>query len=273
MRIGFIGLGSQGGGMALSLARADQHQVTLWARRASSVEPFAGTAAELAATPRELAARSELISICVFDESDVNEVLSGPDGVLAGAASGAIIAVHSTVSPAYVVESAARAADQGVHLIDAPVSGGGAKAEAGELLVMVGADEETFQRAKPGFQPYGGRVLRVGPVGSGQLSKLVNNNLMAAHIGLAEDALALGEALGLTRAGLTEVVTSGSGRSFALSILANLQGPDGAGETAAAVLSKDVGLLESTAAARGVDATALIGSAEHGLVALKHPRE
>lgn len=137
MRVGFIGLGSQGGPMARRIAEGG-FETTLWARRQASLEPYADTPAKSASTPAELGAASDLVCLCVVGDDDVREVLYGDSGVLAGLTEGGIIAIHSTVHPETCREIAEKAAAQGISVIDAPVSGGGPAVEQGTLLVMVG---------------------------------------------------------------------------------------------------------------------------------------
>ena len=128
MRVGFIGLGSQGGPMARRIAEGG-FETTLWARRPASLEPYAHTPAKTAATPAELAAASDLVCLCVVGDDDVREVLNGDNGVLAGLAEGGIVAIHSTVHPDTCRDIAEMAGAQGVSVIDAPVSGGGPAVE------------------------------------------------------------------------------------------------------------------------------------------------
>ena len=139
MRIGFIGLGSQGGPMARRIVEAG-YPTTLWARRPDTLEPFADTAAKVAASPAELAAASDLVCLCVVGDADIEEITGGEHGVLAGLKPGSVIAVHSTVHPDTCKELAKKAVAQGVSVVDAPVSGGGPAAAEGRLLVMVGGD-------------------------------------------------------------------------------------------------------------------------------------
>src|SRR5207302_4846097 len=122
MRIGFIGLGSQGGPMARRIVEAG-YPTTLWARRPASLEPFADTAAKVAGSPAELAAASDLVCLCVVGDTDVEEVAGGENGVLAGINSGGVIAVHSTVHPKTCHQLAKKAGVQDVSVVDAPVSG------------------------------------------------------------------------------------------------------------------------------------------------------
>jgi 3-hydroxyisobutyrate dehydrogenase len=221
LRVGFIGLGSQGGPMARRIIEAG-YPVTLWARRPGTLEPFAGTAAKIAGSPAELAAASDLVCVCVRDDADTEEVV---DAVLGGLAAGGVIAVHSTVHPDTCRRLAERAQARGVRLIDAPVSGGAPAAEAGRLLVMAGGDEETVDACRPVFASYGDPIVHLGPVGAGQVTKLLNNAAFTAHLGVAVSVLAL------------ERVASAGGT------LARI------GEHAGHLLRKDVKLIADLAAA------------------------
>ncbi len=164
MRVGFIGLGSQGGPMARRIVEGG-YETTLWARRATSLEPYADTAAKTAGSPAELAAASDLVCLCVVGDDDVREVLYGETGVLAGLASGGIVAIHSTVHPDTCKEIAEKAAAQGVSVIDAPVSGGAPAVEEGKLLVMVGGEEEVAERCRPVFATYADPIVSSWPAG------------------------------------------------------------------------------------------------------------
>jgi 3-hydroxyisobutyrate dehydrogenase len=163
-RVGFIGLGSQGGPMARRIIDAG-YPVTLWARPPATLEPFADTSAKTAGSPAELAAASDLVCVCVRDDADTEQVV---DAGLGGLAAGGVIAVHSTVHPDTCRRLAERAATGGVRLIDAPVSGGAPAAEAGRLLVMAGGDEEAVEFCRPVFGSYGDPIVPLGPVGAGQ---------------------------------------------------------------------------------------------------------
>ncbi len=198
MRVGFIGLGSQGGPMARRIVEGG-FETTLWARRAASLEPYADTAAKSAGSPAELAAASDLVCVCVVGDDDVREVLYGESGVLAGLASGGIVAIHSTVHPDTCREIAEKAAAQGVSLIDAPVSGGAPAVEEGKLLVMIGGEEDVADRCRPVFATYADPIVHLGPVGSGQVTKILNNLLFTANLGSAATTLELGKSLGIPR--------------------------------------------------------------------------
>jgi len=272
MQVGFIGLGSQGAPMARRIVEAG-YPTTLWARRAASVEPFADTAASIAATPAELAAASDLVCLCVVGDADVTEVVAGENGVLAGLQPGGVIAVHSTVHPDTCRELASRAATRGVAVIDAPVSGGGPAAAEGQLLVMVGGDADVVDRIRPVFATYANRVVHLGDVGAGQVTKLLNNLLFTANLATARTTLALGEALGVAPENLAEVITGGSANSFALGSIARFGGSlDVLKQVAAELLHKDVSLIADIADKAGVAPGAVLDAADAALVLMDKPR-
>ncbi len=272
MRVGFIGLGSQGGPMARRIVEAGYH-LTLWARRPASLEPFADTAAKTAQSPAELAAASDLVCLCVVGDDDVREVLNGDSGVLAGLAPGGIVAIHSTVHPETCRELAESAAAHGVSLIDAPVSGGAPAVEAGQLLVMVGGEDETVERCRPVFATYADPIVHLGPLGSGQVAKILNNVLFTANLGSAISTLELGESLGIDRARLCEVLTSGSAASKALGSVAAFGGTlDGLAPIAGALLQKDVRHAGSLADAAQATQGAVFDAADAALDLMDHPR-
>jgi 3-hydroxyisobutyrate dehydrogenase-like beta-hydroxyacid dehydrogenase len=272
VRTGFIGLGSQGAPMARRIIEAG-FPVTLWARRPETLVPFADTAAGTAGSAAELGAVADLACVCVLADADVEEVVSGPAGLLAGMRPGAVIVVHSTVHPDTCVRLAGQAAERGVTLIDAPVSGGGPKAEQGQLLVMAGGDREAVERARPVFATYGDPVVHLGPVGAGQRAKLVNNLLLAANLGVAESAFALAGRLGVDQGQLAVVLAHGSGASFGAGLLGRanfalsaMSAPVGA------LLQKDVRILAGLAEAAGVKPGTVIGAADAALESLGCPR-
>jgi 3-hydroxyisobutyrate dehydrogenase-like beta-hydroxyacid dehydrogenase len=137
------------------------------------------------------------------------------------------------------------------------VSGGAPAADAGELVVMVGGDEVTFERCRPVFATYGNPVVHVGPLGSGQLAKLVNNVVFTAHLGVANDAYVLGESLGLDRSALFTILSRGSGNSYALGIMAGRSLPE-MGELAGSLLRKDVDIVAAVAGTRGSEVGTVI---------------
>jgi 3-hydroxyisobutyrate dehydrogenase-like beta-hydroxyacid dehydrogenase len=272
MRVGFIGLGSQGAPIARRIVEAG-HPTTLWARRAASVEPFAGTGARVASSPAELAEVSDLVGVCVVADADVEEVLLGDQGVLAGIGDGGIIAVHSTVHPETCRRLAAAARDRGAVLVDAPVSGGGPTAASGRLLVMVGGDPEVVARCRPVFAAFGDPVVHMGPLGSGQLAKLLNNLLFTANLATAASALALARELDVDPQQLAGVIAHGTANSFALGRIADAGGTlDRIATHAGALLRKDVGLVAELAGAGGTAGGTAVAAADAALALMRHPR-
>lgn len=272
IRVGFIGLGSQGGPMARRIIDTG-YPVTLWARRAATLEPFAGTRAKIAGSPAELAAGADLVCVCVVADADVEEVVAGSGGVLGGLRAGGVIAVHSTVHPDTCRRLAAEAAARNVRLIDAPVSGGGPAAAAGRLLVMAGGDEATVEFCRPVFATYGDPVVHLGPVGAGQVTKLLNNVLFTAHLGAAASLLGLGRALGVDPLRLAGVISHGSGNSFALERVASAGGTlERIAGHAGPLLRKDVGLIADLAAAAGAPGGTVLAAADGALALMNAER-
>jgi 3-hydroxyisobutyrate dehydrogenase-like beta-hydroxyacid dehydrogenase len=270
MRIGFIGLGSQGAPMARRIVEAG-YRTTLWARRPATLEPFADTAAEFAHTPLALAQASDLVCLCVGNDADIREVLTGEDGVLGGLAPGAIVAVHSTIHPDTCRELAEKAAAQGVTLIDAAVSGGAPAVAAGRLLVMAGGPVEAVDRCRPVFGTYADPVVHLGDIGAGQVTKLLNNLLFTANLATAASTLALGQDLGVDQARLGEVIAHGSANSFALGrILAGTLAR--IGDHAGHTLRKDVHLLAELATGADADTGVALTAADATLGLIGHPR-
>jgi 3-hydroxyisobutyrate dehydrogenase-like beta-hydroxyacid dehydrogenase len=272
MSVGFIGLGSQGGPIARRIVEAG-FPVTLWARRATALEPFADTGAKVASSPAELASVSDVVCVCVVGDADVEEVLTRPDGVLAGLGSGGVVVVHSTVHPDTCRRLAVSVGAQGGALVDAPVSGGGPAAAAGRLLVMAGGDPGVVEYCRPVFAAYGDPVVYLGPVGSGQVTKLLNNLLFTAHLATAVSVLELGRSLDVDPGRLAEVISHGSGESFALARIADAGGTlDRIAAYAGPLLRKDVRLVAGIAEAAGAVPGAVLTAADAALGLMNHGR-
>jgi 3-hydroxyisobutyrate dehydrogenase-like beta-hydroxyacid dehydrogenase len=213
-RIAFIGLGVMGYPMAGHLARAG-HRVTVYNRTAARaqrwVAEFGGASAP---TPRAAAAGAELVFTCVGNDDDLLAVTRGEDGAFAGMAAGAILWDDTTASAALARELDSAARTLGLHFVDAPVSGGQAGAENGQLTVMCGGDETAFLRAQPAALAFARAVTRIGPSGSGQLAKMVNQICIAGLVqGLAE-GIAFGERAGLDMPLVLEVIGKGAAQSW-----------------------------------------------------------
>ena len=253
MEIGFIGLGSQGAPMARMIGRAG-FPLHLWARRRASLEPFEDSGARFAADPAELAAACDLVCLCVRDDADVIGV-ARDGGLIAALRRGAVLVVHSTVHPDTCRELEAEAAPRGIDVLDAPVSGGPGPALEGSLTVMVGGRREAFERCLPVFRSYGDPVVHLGPLGSGQLCKLINNALFTANLKLTSDGLSLAESLGLDGSAFVELVQRSSGASFALGAAHAFRAAEGTDQgrrsRALANVVKDARILETLCDAAG----------------------
>lgn len=272
MRVGFIGLGSQGGPMARRIVEGG-FDLTLWARRAASVEPYADTAAKVAETPAELGAASDLVCLCVVGDDDVRQVLTGDAGVLSGMKPGGIIAIHSTVHPDTCRELAETAAAQGITIIDAPVSGGAPAVEEGTLMVMVGGEEADVENVRPVFATYSDAIVHLGALGSGQVAKILNNLLFTANLGSAMSTLELGDALGIARDRLCQVLSRGSATSKAVSSVAVFGGSlEGLAPIAGGLLQKDVRHAASLAAHASAPEGTVFTVADTALTLMDHAR-
>jgi 3-hydroxyisobutyrate dehydrogenase len=193
-RVGFIGLGIMGRGMAANLLKAG-FTVTVWNRTITRMEDLVAQGAHAGASPADVAARSDITVICVSDTPDVQAVVLGEQGILQGAHAGSLVIDCSTISPQATREIAAQLAQGGIYLLDAPVSGGSEGAAKGTLSIMVGGEAEQFERALPLFHAMGKTITHVGPNGAGQTVKLVNQVLVVGN------CLAMCEALMFAQAG------------------------------------------------------------------------
>jgi 3-hydroxyisobutyrate dehydrogenase-like beta-hydroxyacid dehydrogenase len=211
---GFVGLGSQGAPIARRMAAAG-FSTLLWARRPETLQPFRASSAKIVGSLEELAAGAEHVGVCVTDDA-VSDICGR---LLPAMRRGARIVIHSTTLPETCRRLAEEAAEHGVAMLEAPVSGGPPAAEAGALTVMTAGDAEVLAAARPILETFSGLILHLGPHGAAQSAKLVNNTLLAANLGVADQALAAGACLGLDRAALLELLMSSSGRSFALQVL------------------------------------------------------
>ena len=215
MRVAFLGLGVMGFPMAGHLKARGGHEVAVYNRtRAKAdawVQKHGGNAF---ATPREAAKGAEIVFMCVGNDDDVRGIVYGQDGALAGMGKGAILVDHTTASAELARELQGKAQERGVAFIDAPVSGGQAGAENGQLTVMCGGDQASFDRAKPVIDAYAKSCLLLGPAGAGQLTKMVNQICIAGLVqGLAE-GMAFGLKAGLDMEKVIAVISKGAAQSW-----------------------------------------------------------
>lgn len=209
MKIGFIGLGIMGKSMALNLVKAG-FQVTVWNRTPGKTEELTEHGAKEAQTPANLADRSDIIIIMVNDTPDVAEVIFGENGLFGGLSDGKIVVDMRTISPDATETFAARLAEIGCEMLDAPVSGGDVGAKDGSLTIMVGGKRSGYEQCHAIFAAMGKNIVYCGEAGAGQRTKMINQILCGLH------AVALSERVGLDVANTAKVVASGAAGSWAL---------------------------------------------------------
>jgi 3-hydroxyisobutyrate dehydrogenase len=214
MRVAFIGLGVMGYPMAGHLAKAG-HQVTVYNRTGdkakSWVAAHGGTVRE---TPAQAAADAEIVFTCVGNDDDLRQVVAGGEGAFAGMRRGAILVDHTTASAEIARELAALAETKGLHALDAPVSGGEAGAVNGKLTIMVGGDAAAFAASEKVMGCYGRAVTLMGPAGSGQLTKMVNQICIAGLVQALSEGLQFAVNAGLDAAKVVDVISKGAAQSW-----------------------------------------------------------
>lgn len=213
--VGFVGLGLLGQAMALRL-KSQGFDVVAWNRERERCAPLAAAGASIAGSPGEVAERCDVVCLCVLDAKAVRSVMFGTDGIATAAASGQTVLDFSTVDPAETRAIAAEALAAGIDWIDAPVSGGPVAAQAGTLTVMVGGGSDAVRGVERILDTVASKVTHVGPVGSGQSMKVVNQALVGATFVLLAEAMALARGLGLPVASVPSCLAGGMADSVAL---------------------------------------------------------
>jgi 3-hydroxyisobutyrate dehydrogenase len=218
--IGFAGLGIMGSRMAANLRRAG-FELAVYNRTAETAEHWAREhGAEVAASPEELARRSEIVVSMVVDGAQVEEVMLGPEGVIRGAGEGLLAIDCSTIAPADTRRIGAALAQRGVRMLDAPVTGSAPKAHDGTLTIMVGGEAADVERARPLFEAMGELIVHVGALGQGEMLKLINNSVAAANCSTVAQALLVAKKTGVDLDALEQVMGAGSGGSAMLALKA-----------------------------------------------------
>ena len=214
MRVAFAGLGVMGYPMAAYLAKAG-HEVTVYNRTVEKAEKWCmERGGALASTPAKAADDAEIVFACVGNDDDVREVVLGDDGILQGIPAGSIIVDHTTASANVAREVAEAAAAKAVGFLDAPLSGGQAGAENGQLTIMVGGDEAVFARAQPVMDAYAKAITLIGPVGCGQLAKMVNQICIAGVVQGLSEGLHFAKRAGLDIPQVMAAISKGAAQSW-----------------------------------------------------------
>lgn len=250
----FIGLGNMGFPMAGHLAAAG-HDVAVFNRTAAKSEKWAADhKGRVGATPAEAARGADFVFVCVGADDDVRAVVLGDDGALGVLETGAVIVDHTTASASLATELAEVCAERGIGFVDGPISGGQAGAENGVLSVMCGGEPAHFEAAAPVMDAYAGTMTLVGPAGSGQRTKMVNQILCAGAIQGAAEALAFGQKAGLDMEKVLSAVTKGAAGSWYLTNRGETM-VDDEFDFGFAVdwMAKDLGLVRDEASALGAE--------------------
>jgi 3-hydroxyisobutyrate dehydrogenase-like beta-hydroxyacid dehydrogenase len=216
--VGFIGLGLMGKPMAKRIL-SHGFQLNVYNRSRGPVDELAGLGAWPGSSPRDVAERSEVVITMLPDEPEVRQVILGPKGVVEGLARGGVVVDMSTISPFTVRELAAKLIENGVEMLDAPVSGSTMAAEAGSLTIMVGGSKDAYERVLPVLRTMGKTIVYMGGSGMGAFTKLCNQILVAVNLLATCEALMMASKAGLDPIKVIEVVGSGAAGSWQLSNL------------------------------------------------------
>ena len=213
--VGFVGLGIMGRGMVQNLLDAG-FPVRVWNRTTERMTQLIESGATAGSDPADVAAHTEIVISCVSDTPDVQEVILGARGVLAGAKAGALVIDMSTISPKVTREIAARLQEKGVDMLDAPISGGSEGAANGTLSIMIGGEAEQVERAMPAFQAMGRTITHVGPTGAGQTVKLVNQIVVVVNMLAVGEGLLFAQAAGVDLQKTLDAIRRGAAGSWML---------------------------------------------------------
>lgn len=249
MKAGFIGLGVMGRPMALHLQRAG-HELFVWARRPASVGDLPAT---VCVTPAELGRQCEVVFTMVTSSADVEGVVLGEQGLIAGMARDSVLVDCSTIAPDVARRIAAKLGEQGIHMLDAPVSGGAQGAIDATLAIMAGGEAAVLERVRPLLECLGQRIVHIGPNGAGQVAKACNQMIMVAAIQAAAEAMRLAAASGVDCGKVREALAGGSAASRVLDVMGDrMVRRDFTAGIEARLHHKDFGLVLEAARQSGV---------------------
>jgi len=212
MKAGFIGLGVQGKYLAINQARAG-YELMVYDVRDEPLRELADAGARIAGSCKEIGQHSEIVQICVLDDAQLEGVMLGAEGVLAGCKAGTIVVIHSTVRPATIAKMAEASAVRGVEVMDVPVSGSENGAKNKTMSYMAGGSEAALEKCRPLLETSGSKILRTGGIGTGIRAKLAHQLIICVNIMAAYEGMLLGETAGVDRDALIAVVRDGAAQS------------------------------------------------------------
>lgn len=261
MNVGVIGLGAMGAPIARNLLRCG-HTVTVYARKPHAMRPLIDAGARGAASAAEVASVSDVTVTMVIDTAAVEAVALGAAGIIEGARSGSAVIDHSTIEPEGARRIAAALRGRGVDLLDAPVSGGSAVAEAGTLSIMVGGDEGVLERCRPILECYANTIVHIGPSGAGQVAKACNQICTIVNMLGAAEAMLMAERAGVDPVKVKDVLMTGFGASRMLALQApKMIARDFDGKIQSRLHYKDINIILDMARALGIELPASAAAA------------
>ncbi|MCZ8187035.1 MAG: NAD(P)-dependent oxidoreductase [Beijerinckiaceae bacterium] len=208
-RVGFIGVGFMGHGMAKNIVTKGYPLTITGNRNRGPVESLVGMGAVEVKSAAEVARNSDILHLCLSDSPLIEKIMRAPDGIMAGAHKGLVIVDTSTANPVSTEALAAELKTMGVDFVDAPLGGTPVQAEAGQLVAMCGGDEAVFNRVKPVIETWAAKIVHLGPVGAGHKMKLLNNFVSMGYAAIYAEALALGQKVGISIATFDSVIRGG----------------------------------------------------------------
>jgi 3-hydroxyisobutyrate dehydrogenase-like beta-hydroxyacid dehydrogenase len=252
VRVAFVGAGQIGTPMSERLLAAG-HDLTVYARRTEVREHFAAAGAAVTDSLVDAALDADVVVVAVYSDEQLAEVALGHQGLVANMARGAILASHTTGSPATIKRIAEAGAEHGVHVVDAPFSGGTDQINNGTLTVMLGGATGDVERVGDLVSAYANPILPIGDLGSALVVKLVNNALFAANIQLVAQAERVANELGVDTPTLASVIQQSSGASYVMGLIAFMGSADRLVETAGHYMRKDIDVVRAVATGLGID--------------------
>ena len=268
-KVGVIGLGAMGAPMARRLLSAG-HSVTVFARRQEAMAPLISAGATGASSPAETASKSDVTITMVIDTAAVEEVALGPRGIIEGARGGSVVVDHSTIDPDGARRIASALKSRAIDMLDAPVSGGAAVAEAGALSIMAGGEEAILERVRPILESYGKTIVHIGPSGAGQVAKACNQICTIVNTLGAAEAMLMAERAGIDPGRVKDVLMTGFGASRMLDLQApKMIARNFEGKVESRLHYKDIHIVLAMARALGIELPAS-SAAARVLTELQH---